>query len=293
MNEPWRVSLHGGHSGDYCLHGVDTLPELLDAAVAAGLTTFGVTAHSPRSDAKFLYEEEIESGYGVDEVGEMFSEYAAESSALVGKYAGQIEILRGAEVEVVPEATFAVESTALRNRYNLDYLVGSVHWVDEMPIDTSRADFEKAVAGRGGLGPFMIRYYELVGEMVEKVGPEVIGHLDLPRLYAEGAPELESSPVRNAVGSVLELARAAGIILDLNVRAEEKGLGEPYPAPWIVQLAMQMNVPFCFGDDSHSASAVGTGIDTGRDYLLGLGVETITKLTRSSGRTITEEVGLR
>ncbi|MCH7740869.1 MAG: hypothetical protein IIC93_12095, partial [Chloroflexi bacterium] len=116
-------------------------------------------------------------------------------------------------------------------------------------------------------------------------------HLDLPRLYAEGAPELESGTVRNAVGSVLERALAAGSILDVNVG--ERGLTTPCPAPWIVRMASEMGLPFCFGDDSHSIAQVGAGLGNGRDYLLSLGVDTITKLTRSGEAVVKEEVPLR
>jgi hypothetical protein len=35
------VSLHGGHSGDFCEHGADSLREMLDAAVSFGYSTFG------------------------------------------------------------------------------------------------------------------------------------------------------------------------------------------------------------------------------------------------------------
>ncbi len=293
MPIPWKISLHGGHSGDYCLHGADTLREMLDAAVAYGFTTFGVAAHAPRSDAKFLYAEEIDAGCGPDDLEQDFRDYASACAGFVDEYRGRLEIVCGAEIEVVPESSFADAAAGLRERHGLDYLVGSVHWVDEMPIDTSRPDFEKAVAAMGGLEPLILRYYELAGEMVEAVRPEVVGHLDLPRLYAEGAPELESDRVQGAVASVLESALAAGSILDVNVGAEDKGLATPYPAPWIVRLATEMGVPFCFGDDSHSISQVGAGIETGREYLLSLGVDAITKLTRSGGAIVKEEVGLR
>src|SRR5438045_1413741 len=39
--ENWRVSLHGGHSGEFCDHAEGTLREILTAAVAAGYHTFG------------------------------------------------------------------------------------------------------------------------------------------------------------------------------------------------------------------------------------------------------------
>jgi histidinol-phosphatase (PHP family) len=288
MSELWKISLHGGHSGDFCEHGSDTLREMLDAAVSYGYTTFGVSAHSPASDAKFIYEEEVQAGLTTNDLAQRFSDYTAACSELADEFSDRIEILRAAEVEIVPESSFAKNADQLRSKYNLDYLIGSVHWVDEIPFDTSQQDFDKAVANRGGLEPFLLRYYELVGEMIVQVKPEVIGHVDLPRLFCEGAPELASDSVMKAVYGVFEKAKAVGCILDLNVSALSKGLVTPYPAPWIVQLATEMGVPFCFGDDSHSVAQVGAGIDAGRAYLLEHGIETITKLTRSG--TIAKEI---
>jgi histidinol-phosphatase (PHP family) len=293
MSELWKVSLHGGHSGDFCEHGSDTLREMLDAAVSFGYTTFGVTAHSQATDPKFLYEEEIEAGLSIDDMKLRFLEYVEACGELKNEYSDRIEVLMGAEVEIVPETSFAHLADIIKRQYWLDYLVGSVHWVDEMPFDTSQQDFDKAVANRGGLEPFLLRYYELVGEMIEQVKPEVIGHIDLPRLFCEGAPELESDSVMKAVYTAFEKAKAVGCILDLNVGALSKGLATPYPAPWIVQLASEMGVPFCFGDDSHSVAQVGAGIDTGRAYLLDLGIITITKLTRRNFEIVREIVPLR
>ncbi len=293
MSELWKVSLHGGHSGDFCEHGEDTLREMLDAVVSCGYSTFGVTAHSPATDPKFLYEEEVEAGLSINDLARKFGEYTATCAELANEYSDRIEVLLGAEVEVVPESSFAQNAAALRSEYKLDYLVGSVHWVDEMPFDTSKLDFDKAVANRGCLEPFLLRYYELVGEMIVQVKPEVIGHIDLPRLFCEGAPELESDSVMRAVYTAFEKANAVGCILDLNVGALSKGLATPYPAPWIVQLASEMGLPFCFGDDSHSVAQVGAGIDAGRAYLLEHGIETITKLTRRNGTIAREIVPLR
>jgi histidinol-phosphatase (PHP family) len=293
MSEPWKISLHGGHSGDFCAHGTDTLRGMLDAAVAFGYTTFGVTAHSQARDAKFLYKEEVEAGSGVGDMAENFRKYASTCTDLIDEYSSQLEVLLGAEIEVVPESTFAVDAVALKRDHKLDYLVGSVHWVDELPFDTNQDDFDKAVANRGGLEPFLLRYYELVGRMIVEIEPEVVGHLDLPRLFSEGAPELESAAVGVAVARVLENILAAGTIIDLNVGALSKPLALPYPAPWIVGMASEMGVPFCFGDDSHSIAQVGAGIAEGRDYLLGLGVDSITRLTRKNGDIVKEIVLLR
>ncbi|MDP7484980.1 MAG: histidinol-phosphatase [Dehalococcoidia bacterium] len=292
MPTPWKISLHGGHSGDFCEHGHDTLRVMLDAAVEYGYSTFGVTAHAPANGKKFLYEEEKTAGLTYVELERTFSSYVQTVNELATEFAGRLEVLRGAEVEVVPEASFAANAIKLKKTYSLDYLVGSVHWVDEMPFDTSQEDFDKAVANRGGLEPFLLRYYELLGEMIEQVKPEIVGHFDLPRLYSDGASEHETAGVNRAINDALQKAKTAGCILDLNVSALPKGLSSPYPAPWIVKQAMELGVPFSFGDDSHSSAQVGANIKGGRHYLIDQGVETITTLTHENSRLVKKQIPL-
>jgi histidinol-phosphatase (PHP family) len=290
---PWKVSLHGGHSGDFCLHGGDTLEEMLDAAVAFGYTTFGVTAHSPRSDANFLYPEEIEAGYSPADLDRDFASYVSKCRELARKFEGRLEVLVGAEIEIVPESGYAKEMADLRNRHDLDYIVGSVHWVDEMPIDVTRELFDEAVNKRGGLEPFLVRYFNLVEEMVNDLQPEVVGHFDRPRLYTDNAPEFESASVVEAANSALQACKDAGCILDLNVSAIRKELEHPYPAPQIVAKAKELGIPFCFGDDSHRISAVGENLAEGREYLLGQGISEIKVLTRENGTISKKTVPLR
>lgn len=83
--------------------------------------------------------------------------------------------------------------------------------------------------------------------------------------------------------------KAYGCILDLNTAGWRKGLDTPYPAPWPVRRAREMQIPFCFGDDSHGPELVGAGMDEARDYLLSNGVTTVTVLRRD-GNVVTREV---
>ena len=282
MREPWKISMHGGHSGDFSKHGQDDLEPMVNAAIAFGYSTFGVTAHAPRSATQFLYTEEAEAGYTPHDLQTDFASYVAEARRLQSAYADQLEILLGAEVEIVPEATFDAEAATLRDRHNLDYIVGGVHWVNEMPFDTSREDFNTAVASVGGLEPFLLRYYDLLAVMIDRVQPEVVGHLDVPRIYAPNVASLSQSAfVTLKIDAILDRIAAGGMLLEINTSALRKGLSEPYPASWIVKRARDAGIRFTLSDDSHSVPQVGAHISEGRDYLLTHGIESIHALTTS------------
>ena len=103
---------------------------------------------------------------------------------------------------------------------------------------------------------------------------------------------LDTPAIRKAAGRALDAVREHGCILDLNTAGWRKGLGSPYPAPWLVQWAREMGVGFCFGDDSHGPAQVGEGIDQARGYLLENGVTTVTVLTRDDGAIVRRVVAL-
>ena len=288
----WRVSLHGGHSGEFCDHAENTLREMLEAAVSAGYPTFGVSEHAPRSEARFLYPEEQAQGWDTAKLQADFDAYTLAVNTLAREFSDRLIVLRGLEAEVVPAAHYAAEMQALRQQTMpdgtpaFDYIVGSVHFVNEIQIDGPPENYLKAVESCGGLEAFAVRYYETVAEMLHTLRPEVAGHLDLCKrnlVPAGFAPDALQSPrIQAAIETALEAAREIGAILDLNTAGWRKGLSEPYPAPPIVRKARDMGVPFCFGDDSHRTREVGAGLAEARDYLRANGVDSITILTREA-----------
>jgi histidinol-phosphatase (PHP family) len=282
------ISLHGGHSGRYCDHAEGNLPDFLDAAIAQGCPVYGLTEHAPRVEPKHLYAEEIAMGWDTATLDRLFAEYAAETARLQAEYAGRIEILRGFEAEIIPEGRYLDVMRGLRKRHAFDYLVGSVHWVDGHIIDYTRAQFDAAAGQCGGIEALALRYYELLRDMIRDLRPEVVGHFDLVRKNAPDEAAVDTPAIRRAVDAALDAAAATGAILDVNTGGYRKGLGRPYPAPWIVQAAHARGIGLCFGDDSHRPAEVLAGLPEARDYLLHLGVDTLTTLRRD-GNTLCQQ----
>jgi len=277
---PWKVSLHGGHCGDYCGHAVGSLREILEAAVAQGYHTYGVTEHAPRLGETYLHGEEREAGWDVARLEADFDAYAKALRELAEEFDGRLTVLRGFEIEVVPHDSYAHVMREYRQRYDLEYIVGSVHFMNGRCIDSTQELFDEVVGMEGGVEPLAVHYYERVAEMVEALKPEVIGHLDLVRKMAPSDESVATPAIQKAAGSALEVIRDHGSILDLNTGAYDKGLDSPYPAPWLLKKAHQLGIGFCFGDDSHGPFQVGRNINRARQYLLDNGVSTITVLTR-------------
>jgi histidinol-phosphatase (PHP family) len=275
LTVPWLISLHGGHSSAYCDHAMDTLRDMLDAAVAKGFTAFGVSEHCPRLGDQYLYPHEKVLGWTVQTQIEKFEQYCSDIQEIARAYAGRLRILRAFETEAVPHERYIDLMLGYRKSADFDYMVGSVHHVNGIMIDYDKDTFNQLARSIGGVEPLAIRYYEIVGEMVTALRPEVVGHFDLVRKYAPGEESVGTPAIRDAAFRALERVKETGGILDINTAGYRKGIGRPYVSPWLLEAAKAMEIPVCFGDDSHSVADVGAGIPEARDYLLAHGIEEI------------------
>ncbi|GMW00469.1 MAG: hypothetical protein AMXMBFR84_16060 [Candidatus Hydrogenedentota bacterium] len=285
--------MHGGHSGSYCDHATGSLEEVLQSALEKGFSVYGTSEHVPRLGERYLYENERNLGWTLDKIIDDFSRYAEDSRALVRQFEDRLHVLRGYEIEVVPEDRYATVMRDYRREHGFDYMVGSVHFMADISIDGPRDQFEDALKHFGGLENLAVRYYECVAQMIQTLEPEVVGHLDLIRKNGHFYGPVDTPAIREAALRTLETVRQSGAILDLNTAGWRKGLDSPYPAPWIVTEANAMGIPFCFGDDSHGPNDVGAGVDDARVYLLNLGVTDITGLARQNGAVQKRVVNLQ
>ena len=289
---PWKVSLHGGHSGDYCDHAEGTLQQILEAAVAQRMSVFGITEHAPRLEERYLYAREIELGWDVPKLERDFRTYRSALDPLVRDFSPRLQVLKGFEAEVVPSASYADIMRRYRSDMGFDYMVGSVHFVGEIIIDFGHEDFERALNWAGGLEPLAARYYEAVAQMVEALRPEVVGHLDLIRKNGRNYGRVDTPAIRRSAREALEVIRCHNCILDLNTAGYRKNLGCPYPEPWLLRQAHEMGIGVCFGDDSHGPDQVGAGIEEARLYLLDHGVSEIRTLAKEGDRLVHKSVPL-
>lgn len=139
------LSLHGGHSWPACSHADGPLEETVEAAVRHGLSCYAVTEHAPKSREADLDEDDLAAGIGVDESYEAFRVLAEETYPEVeSRYGNQLRLLWGMETDVTPADSYVERMQALVERFRPRYLVGSLHHVDDIPIDGSRRDYQAA-----------------------------------------------------------------------------------------------------------------------------------------------------
>jgi histidinol-phosphatase (PHP family) len=270
---PQRVSVHGGHSGEFCLHARDSLEAVVRAYIVRGFSWVGISEHLPPPREAFIYPEERAAGMGVEDLERRFAAYLAAGRALQRRYRDRITLFIGGETEGCPGAIrYALE---LVGRHRPDYLVGSVHHVAGRPFDGSPEDYRAAAAALGGEEALYCAYFDRQLELIEALRPAVVGHFDLVRLFdPDYRARLALPAVWRRIERNLARIRQLDLILDFNVRALHKGAQEPYISRPILQRARELGISVVPGDDSHGVDTVGAHLDRGIAILESMGFDT-------------------
>lgn len=178
-----------------------------------------------------------------DELIKQFDEYLHEAHRLKVLYAPQITLLIGLETEFVMNPDLD-HLDALLDAYGdrVQYLVGSIHHVNGIPIDFDLPTYHKALHTFGSeseheqQASFLAAYFDAQYQLLRRFHPEVIGHFDLCRLYDpdirfEEFPEIWALVERNVLYAI-----GYGALFEVNAAAFRKGWTTAYPASDVLEV---------------------------------------------------------
>jgi histidinol-phosphatase (PHP family) len=267
------VSIHGGHSGEFCNHAQDTLEEVVQAYIAKGFAWAGLTEHIPPNTDAFLYPDEIEVGLTAVACQQRFSRYIAEARRLQTRYADQIQLFVGFETDAYSGYGDYVKQ--LVRDFQPDYFVGSVHHIGDFPFDLSKAGYDEVATAVGGLANMYCHYFDQQYDMLQTIQPRVVGHFDYVRILDPDYPtQLQQPQVWSRILRNLQYIQEQHMVLDFNVKAFRKGQPEPYVSQPILREALARGITIVPGDDSHGINSVGEDIDRGIAILQAARAET-------------------
>lgn len=267
------ISYHGGHSGQYCNHARDRLENIILRYIELGFARVGITEHIPPLNDQFCYPDEKEKGLTADDLQKQFQDYFKEIKHLQKKYASEIKIYAGMETETVTGYVDHVKK--LITTHKPDYIVGSVHHIDDVCFDFSEKEYEKVLKACGSYTVMYEKYFDQQYEMLRELTPFVVGHFDLVRIYDPDyknrlkIPAIEAKIERN-----LDLIKAKNLVMDFNLRPFLKGGSEPYITESIIKKAKSKGIRLVPGDDSHGVDEAGLNIDKAVQLLTDYGFDT-------------------
>lgn len=180
-----------------------------------------------------------------------FLSYLSEAHSLRETYSSKLSIPIGLETDFISSSDLVGLDQLLKDEWRrIDYLVGSVHHVSEIPIDFDRPTFDQALASfrptrssgdvdtddRLAWTSLLGTYFDNQFELMVHYQPEVIGHFDLVRLWKPELKFADFEGVWDKVRRNVEFAVGYGALFELNAAAFRKGWDEAYPASDVLDV---------------------------------------------------------
>jgi histidinol-phosphatase (PHP family) len=235
------------------------MADYIEAAMARGMTTFGVSDHGP---AYWFPGDHAQPGtqMACSEVGN----YAAEAHALKERYAGRIGVQVGLEADYIEGRE--VELRAILDAHPFDYVLGSVHYALGTPIfSRTRWRYESA-------SEIYSDYYRQVALAAASGLFDILSHLTAVEAYG---PPISEEQADRLYPPVADAAATSGCAVEINTSGYRKmGGDEPFPNRRMLRLLIERGVPLTFGSDCHDPNEVSYGAERVAALLQELGVET-------------------
>ncbi|MBU1657483.1 histidinol-phosphatase [bacterium] len=226
------VDLHNHTS--LCNHAEGEIFEYIEKAIQSGVKYFGFSDHAPMDyDPKYRMR--------FDEM----QKYEKDVLQAKEKYKNKIEILLAYEVDYLQGH---MDERILNAK--VDYLIGSVHFIGNWGFDNpefiGRYEHED-------IDEIWQKYFDAVQEMAESKLFDVVGHLDLIKVFKF----MPKKNINLIAKEALLAIKNSDMVLEINVAGYRKPIGEAYPSFSLLKQAYELDIPITFGSDAHKPEQVG------------------------------------
>lgn len=232
--------LHTHHSR--CGHAEGGIADYIESAIQKGLAVIGISDHSP-----YFAAPEDHPFPKVAMAKSEFPNYVNEVLRLKEQYRDRIEVLLGVESDFFPEHADAYRRQY--EKYPFDYIIGSVHQVDQLSI-FNRNRWKKLTEKQKR--ETKERYYEAIGYSAKSGMFDILGHIDAMKAYYPAFSDIQTE----AVEQTLKLIGEYDIAIEINTSGKTKEVGGWYPADTILEMAKHYGVMVTFGSDAHTPERV-------------------------------------
>lgn len=272
------------HSHTYYCDGDEHPEKYIREAIKKKLFAYGYSSHAP---VNFNTDWNIRK--------EDFQKYLSDVNDIKKKYANEIEVYLGLEIDYIPE--IAGRDKYLNASAGLDYFIGSVHFVDSFAdgtpwnIDTSQTIFDKGLKEifANDFRKAAEKFYAITCEMVSKDNPTIIGHLDKIKMFAskDGIFHENESWYVRAVKDTLRIIKKWGSFVEINTRGIYRyQQTDLYPSIWIIEMMKEMNIPLVLSSDAHRPDEITGGFNYALNELKKTGVNELFVLKEGNWQAV-------
>ncbi len=227
-----KVDLHNHTT--LCNHAEGEISQYIEQAIKQKTKYFGFSDHAPM---------DFDKNYRMS-----FSDMKNYEKNVLNnkeKYKDKIEILLGYEVDFL---LGHMDERVLNA--DVDYLIGSVHFVDEWGFDNPEfiGNYEKQ-----DIDEIWQKYFDTIEDMADSNLFDIVGHLDLIKVFKYMPKKDITLIAKNALKAI----KKADMVVELNVAGYRKPVKEAYPSPSLLKEMFNMDIPISFASDAHKPEQVG------------------------------------
>jgi len=242
-----------------------------------------------RNDLQEYVHEAVKKKF--DEIGfsdhiylkkEDWSMVPADLPKYVNKIAGvkkvsQILIKTGLEVEFAPHQMEGLMQ--MINRFDFDYLMGSVHFIDNWQFDSEKQIEEWK---RRDVNQVYEQYFDTVQTMAKTQLFDFVGHLDLVKKFGFRP----KGDLKDLLLETVKTISKSGMCIEVNTGGLRKPCHEIYPSEKLLKMCFDNSLPITFGSDAHLSEDVGAGFDKAMDLVRKAGYIEIVRFTKRNREAV-------
>jgi histidinol-phosphatase (PHP family) len=229
---------------DYHIHtnfsdGKADPEEYISHAISAGVKEIGFSEHLN------LLAENQECCMDPGRIHEYISHIERLKKTVSG-----IKVKTGLEVDFCPGKV--EEIYRFINPLELDYVIGSVHYLGDKTVDSGPDFYENR-----DIDEIYELYFNYVNEAVASGLFDIIAHCDLVRIY-NFTPTADPEHFYRRLAHNMKIHDVA---FEINTNGRNRPLGDFYPDRRFLKIFCQENVPVCVNSDAHLPVRVGQYFD--------------------------------
>jgi histidinol-phosphatase (PHP family) len=236
-----------------------------ESAAERGIEELGVAEHVYRfRQALEVWEHPFWRTYAVDDLDD-YCAFVREET----------DLKLGIEADFVPGREDRMAN--LLDARDWDYVVGSIHFVGDESLDTEEFSVWTKTASADQVWK---RYFDTLGEAAQSGLFDILAHPDLVKVWGKDRP-LPDGDLRRFYYPAMEVIAECDVAIEVSTAGFRKPVGELYPAPAFLEMAIDAGKPIALSSDAHTPDLLGHEYDRALELLDSMGV---TELAVFEGR---------
>jgi histidinol-phosphatase (PHP family) len=230
-----------------------------EAAEERGIAELGVAEHVYRfREALEVWEHPFWRTYAVDDLDE-YCAFVREET----------DLKLGIEADFIPGREDRMAN--LLEAREWDYVVGSIHFVGDQSLDTEEFSIWTQTASAERIWR---RYFEMLAEAAQSGLFDILAHADIVKVWGKDKPSPEGD-LRRFYYPAMEVIADCDVAIEISTAGFRKPVGEIYPAPAFLEMAIDAGKPLALSSDAHVPEQLGYEYDRALELLDSLGVKEI------------------